>query len=853
MKNSITTKLLLMCFLLVLVSTGGISVTYYVLARQEKQEESRQRIQIAFEIIRDDYLHRIQNYPAKLQEFLTQDSALTWLAFTYSQNTANFFTKLTTAPNLVEVSNKLKKFGQAIAADRLLVYGADRRLLLAYERKGAADTVGGYLISQTGHDAYVSFDDSEYLAALLIRHAPIPDVPLPEGIAGAYPQDLPTQAQFSFFTEQGALGQRIEIPIVWKEQAIGVLIGEIFYTRDMIDRYALLSKTEVNLFARDRLSVGTLPVQAVFEAAAQAGLPACDAIMAAHTDVAVVPVMLDRQTYYQGQCVFKTAQESIGALTVSLSQAVEKQKIRKSLFAILTVSGIFSALTFGLAFVFSQKATSALLAIVKVMGAAAQGDLRTTAPAAADDEIGLLAHKLNQLIVQLRTISTQVQGTSAEVNTTAITILGEMETLIEAMEQQSSSVDLATESVEKINCFIENVARKSAILLAAVEQILTSIQETHASIREVTLGTSSLTQQLYRISTSLDQANQSVKLISDAADHLTDAAQQIDQDIHQVDQSFQEITHHATQTQALAQETLEAANRGQSSVEVSLQGMADLKFTITNTAQIIQEVDTWGERVSSILDIVDDITEQTSLLALNASIISAQAGVHGRGFAVVANEIKDLAVRTKASTKEIGVLVYELQLKTVAGVKQIAQGSAKVDQEIALIQVVKESLASILDRATRSFQWTTDTTRVIRQTVANGQAIHQQMTRVTAMVIHAQTAIREEEQNIQDIVAAVEAISCMSEQVNHANVEQQSAANQIMQNMGEMTTEFESISTQTETLKQEVAQIVNLMHTLNLVSDQVLRNASDISGNTVQNLVQQAHILRQIVNIFKLS
>ena len=99
---------------------------------------------------------------------------------------------------------------------------------------------------------------------------------------------------------------------------------------------------------------------------------------------------------------------------------------------------------------------------------------------------------------------------------------------------------------------------------------------------------------------------------------------------------------------------MNAAARGQASVEASIRGIAELKTVVGNTAQIIQEVNLWGEQVSSILGIVDDITEQTSLLSLNASIISAQAGVHGRGFAVVANEIKELAVRTKNSTREIG-------------------------------------------------------------------------------------------------------------------------------------------------------------------------------------------------------
>jgi methyl-accepting chemotaxis protein len=298
---------------------------------------------------------------------------------------------------------------------------------------------------------------------------------------------------------------------------------------------------------------------------------------------------------------------------------------------------------------------------------------------------------------------------------------------------------------------------------------------------------------------------------------------------------------------------MDAALRGQVSVEASIQGMTDLKEVVAQTAQIIQEVNAWGTRVSSILDIVDDITEQTSLLALNASIISAQAGGHGRGFAVVADEIKSLALRTKTSTKEIGTLIHELQAKSAHGVQKTSEGISKADQGVQLANAVQEALNTILDSATRSSTRAADTAQVIQQTAADSQIISASINRVTEMVSHIRTAIQKQEQDIEQVVAATESISGMAEQVNRASIEQRKATDQMAESMGHVANQFSTISDQTSELKQNVAQIVTAMHLIESTTNETLHNATTISTETVKNLLHESEVLQKIVNVFKVT
>ena len=125
------------------------------------------------------------------------------------------------------------------------------------------------------------------------------------------------------------------------------------------------------------------------------------------------------------------------------------------------------------------------------------------------------------------------------------------------------------------------------------------------------------------------------------------------------------------------------------------------------------------------------------------------------------------------------------------------------------------------------------------------------MTSVSDMVSRIRTSIQGQERDMEQVVNAVENISGMSEQVNRASVEQKRAAQEIARNMEDVTEKFNAISEQTETLLQDANQIVTAMHTIESTTEQILRSATAISGDTVKNLVQQSDVLQQIVNVFK--
>ena len=862
---SIRMKLLFMSISLVLITTISISAASYILTKQNARRESRQRLSIAFEIVQEDLRDRTNTSIERMNDFLQENISLLTALYAYSVDSSEHGTIAFLFDHFPEISQDIKRFGRVLTVDRLMLYGINNRLLISYQsvKGGEEEVLGSYFVSAEEGGTYLPMEDPSILAEVTFRKnnaslgitsKPFPKVEFPAGIHAEYRDSVPKTVEAGLFQKDGQLGLRIIAPVYRRDERIGFLVGESVYTQQTIEKYASVSKAEINMFAGEELAIGTLPEQTHLESNALQRLPFCGKAEVSEQHMESLSVTFAKQDYYQGRCAFRdTAGDIVGAITVSLSKDAERQNIQKAFTAILLIAGLVIVLVIAFSMLVSHLAVSTVYTLVNVVDAAAEGDLREMAVISTRDEIGRLAHSLNQMIKQLRGITAQVQTSSRSVNLGADAILREMGELMQHMEQQSSSVDNTSAAIAQINEFIEVLAQSMDDLFAAADQILTSTQQTQANIEEVTFSTESLTKNLHDISDSITQTNQATKQVATNAEHLETQAEQAENDIRHIEESLQSVSENAGLSQKLAQDTMDAATQGQQAVEVSMQGMNELKAVVSDAAHIMQEVDSWGEQVSSILDIVDEITEQTALLSLNASIISAQAGVHGRGFAVVANEIKELAERTKTSTQKIGGLVHELRQKTEEGVERIDQGLSKADHEVRLAGEAREALVTILERATRSSKRAADTAKIVRQTADNGGNIKRSMTEITTMVANIRKALQHEEQHIGQVAVAVENISGMANQVNRATLEQKSASIQISQSMGDTVIKFKDMAELSGELKQNSAQIVNAIQTIESVTDQILGQTGKISDDTVKTLIEQSETLQNIVGIFKTS
>jgi twitching motility protein PilJ len=167
--------------------------------------------------------------------------------------------------------------------------------------------------------------------------------------------------------------------------------------------------------------------------------------------------------------------------------------------------------------------------------------------------------------------------------------------------------------------------------------------------------------------------------------------------------SMEEVLSSAQDSATVARISVAAAQKGAQAVADSISGMNDIRVQIQETAKRIKRLGESSQEISEIVDLISDITEQTNVLALNASIQAASAGEAGRGFSVVAEEVQRLAERSGEATKQISALVKTIQADThdaVAAMEYSTQGvvagarlSDAAGQSLAEISTVSQDLA----------------------------------------------------------------------------------------------------------------------------------------------------------------
>lgn len=197
------------------------------------------------------------------------------------------------------------------------------------------------------------------------------------------------------------------------------------------------------------------------------------------------------------------------------------------------------------------------------------------------------------------------------------------------------------------------------------------------------------------------QTSKTTELISQTSDNINNQFSQIDQVATASEEmavNSREVADNTQQTSLAVGQAQQAVDDGQQASRSSQEAMHELHEQLDSTQQRVSQLVTSSENISDILLVIQNIAEQTNLLALNAAIEAARAGEQGRGFAVVADEVRLLASRTQSSVGEIKEVIETLQQETHSVVKTIQlanQTSKQTSERVSLTATTLEQIASV--------------------------------------------------------------------------------------------------------------------------------------------------------------
>ncbi len=167
--------------------------------------------------------------------------------------------------------------------------------------------------------------------------------------------------------------------------------------------------------------------------------------------------------------------------------------------------------------------------------------------------------------------------------------------------------------------------------------------------------------------------------------------------VEQMTKTILETTKNANLASDSAKDAGNVAKSGGKVVEETIEGMNKIAEVVRKSAATVQALGKSSDQIGEIVQVIDDIADQTNLLALNAAIEAARAGEQGRGFAVVADEVRKLAERTTKATKEIAAMIKQIQKDTGGAVNSMNEGTEEVEKGIELADKAGKSLKEIIE------------------------------------------------------------------------------------------------------------------------------------------------------------
>lgn len=423
----------------------------------------------------------------------------------------------------------------------------------------------------------------------------------------------------------------------------------------------------------------------------------------------------------------------------------------------------------------------------------AEGDLTETVPMRSNDDT--FGKAIQTMMTGLRVLIEQIRRSAEQMTTTG--------------EAISSLSTHDNDVIRNVYNSVENMAAAMQTLSESVHTVVEDMQTLSASVQES--------------SDSVLLITSSITLVASNAEELTTRGRMTIEALRNAVQGLEEVMKNTDESARLSQLTIHDALAGQQAFDQVMQSMTTIQQTITTAVESITVFAQRSREIDTILEVIHEITERTTLLALNAAIIAAQAGVHGRGFAVVAEEIKSLADGVNVSTKDIGAIVHALQQDTNKVVQTIHEGAANVRQGMERTQLAQETLHKIIDSAQQS-------SSVASQIAA---ALHE----VTLTARHVANAMQE--------------VGAMTEDFTNVTSEQELSTEQINKAIMNITSMTSQVFEETTQQLAGIQDMLNVTQQIRALTKQSLESSQQIT-TTVQALSEQAAVLLRSVDRFML-
>ncbi|MCA9732634.1 MAG: HAMP domain-containing protein [Deferribacteres bacterium] len=384
--------------------------------------------------------------------------------------------------------------------------------------------------------------------------------------------------------------------------------------------------------------------------------------------------------------------EIVGSVVIGLSTEKLLQKIKEANFNAILITIFMSMLSIAFITLVANKKLKQLHQIKEFAEELASGQHGKTISVISKDEIGDLANSLNIMSGKIGEALEEAETNYRKSQESAQSLAQAHE---RAVKEKSALADAANRMQKTFERIKDGDLSRGAVLKGKSE--LTEVGDgLNAMLKEF----SSILTQIRSMTHSLEKTSQ---IINEVSHQITSGAERQQTQTVSITSSVREMAHSLELSQAgiknartVAVKAQQKANDGGVVVNRAIDGINRIAQIVDDSTSTVRSLGEQSQQINDIVQVIEEIADQTNLLALNAAIEAARAGEQGRGFAVVADEVRKLAERTSRATGEIASLIKKVSQLTDDAVQAMNTGNAEMKSGRDLVQNIGSVLHEIV-------------------------------------------------------------------------------------------------------------------------------------------------------------